>query len=81
VMELESEFLFSLSASVTRLLDIGGVPAGGRDVDPISAIMHLSHIARLVSHTMLYRRAPYRRGDKHWLHFTCPICATRWSRG
>ncbi len=32
-MELVSEFRFSLSASATCLLDIGGVPAGGRIVD------------------------------------------------
>ena len=35
--ELKSEFLFTLTASVTRLLDVGDVPAGRRHVDLLGA--------------------------------------------
>ena len=35
--ELKSEFLFGLTASVTRLLDVGNVPAGCRHVDLLGA--------------------------------------------
>lgn len=34
---LKSEFLFTLSASVTQLLDVGAVPAGTRHVDLLGA--------------------------------------------
>ena len=37
MMELKSQFLFSLTASVTRLLDVGDVPAGRRHVDLLGA--------------------------------------------
>ena len=35
--ELRSEFLFTLTASVNRLLDVGAVPAGTRHVDLLGA--------------------------------------------
>jgi hypothetical protein len=35
--ELKSQFLFTLAASVTRLLDVGDVPAGRRHVDLLGA--------------------------------------------
>jgi hypothetical protein len=35
--ELKSEFLFTITATVTQLLDVGPVPAGTRHVDMIGA--------------------------------------------
>lgn len=37
MVELKSEFLFRLSASVKQLLDVGSVPAGERHVDLLGA--------------------------------------------